>query len=202
MSNVVLESSRGLQLVPLKDELLRSRQIFLEGEVNAESCGDIIKQLLYLDQEDSTKEITIYINSPGGSVTDGLALYDTIMLMRSPIRTVCTGLCASMGAIIFLAGKKREMMNHGKIMIHDPAFGGKHEMGGKKPHEIQTELDDLNKVRESLAKLIAERTRKNIEEIYKVTADDTYYSPKEAIAFGLATGIITRKGGIGIGKEK
>lgn len=195
MSNVLLESSRGLQLVPMEDELLRNRKIFLNGEVNAVSCGEIIKQLIYLENEDNSKEITFYINSPGGTVSDGLALYDTIMLMKSPIRTVCTGLCASMGAILFLAGKKREMMRHGKIMIHDPSYG-RRDMGGMKPHEIQTELDDLNRVREATAALIAERTGRDIEEIYKVTADDTYYSPDEAVKFGLATGIITKKGGI------
>lgn len=196
MANVIYESTRGLQLVPVMDELFKNRQIFLEGEINANSCSEIIKQLMYLEQEDNSKEISIYINSPGGSVTDGLALYDTIMLLKSPIRTVCTGMCASMGSIIFLAGGKRLMMNHGKIMIHDPAFGGRHDMGGKKPHEIQTELDDLNKVRESLAEIIARRTHKDIEEIYKLTAEDTYFDPKEAKEFGLATGIISKKGGI------
>ena len=147
---------------------------------------------MYLDNE-SSEEITIYINSPGGSVQDGLAVYDTIMLMNSPVRTVCLGICASMGAILFLAGEKREMMPHGKIMIHDPAFGGRHEMGGKKPHEIQAELDDLNRCRESLAQIIAKRTGKTIEEIYEVTVNDTYYDPDEAVEFGLATNIIKRK---------
>ena len=193
MSNILLESARGLQPVAIEDELLRSRQIFLDGEVNARSCGDMIKQLIYLEREDNTKEISIYINSPGGSVMDGLALYDTIMLMKSPIRTVCCGICASMGAVIFLAGKKREMMKHGKIMIHDPSYG-RLDLGGKKPHEIQTELDDLYRCRELMAKLIAERTGKDVEEIYKVTADDSYYDPEEAIEFRLATGVITKKG--------
>ncbi len=195
MTNILLESARGLQLVPIGDELLRNRQVFLEGEVNAESCGNIIKQLMYLENADNSKEISLYINSPGGSVSDGLALYDAIMLMKAPIRTVCTGICASMGAIIFLAGKKREMMRHGKIMIHDPSYG-RRDMGGKKPHEIQTELDDLNRVRESLAELIAERTKRSIEEIYSITADDTYYGAREAVDFGLATGVITKKGGL------
>lgn len=195
MANVILESARGLQPIPIEDELLRRREIFLSDAVDEKTTNEMIKQLMYLEGEDSTKEITIYINSPGGSVQDGLAVYDLIMLLKSPVRTVCMGTCASMGAIIFLAGKKREMMKHGKIMIHDPAFGGKHEMGGKKPHEIQSELDDLNRCREALASIIADRTGKDIEEIYKVTANDTYYSSEEAVNFGLATGIITRRGG-------
>lgn len=196
MANVILESARGLQPVCIEDELLRHRQIFLDDQVDGTSCGSLIKQLMVLENDDSSKEITLYINSPGGSVQDGLALYDALMLMKSPIRTVCTGTCASMGAIIFLAGKKREMMRHGRIMIHDPAFGGRHDMGGMKPHEIQAELDDLNRCRESLASIIAERTGKDIKEIYEVTANDTYYSPEEAVKFGLATGIIRKKGGL------
>lgn len=192
MANVIHESSRGLQPIAVEDELLRKREIFLVDAVSAESSNELIKQLMYLDNE-SSEEITIYINSPGGSVQDGLAVYDTIMLMNSPVRTVCLGICASMGAILFLAGEKREMMPHGKIMIHDPAFGGRHEMGGKKPHEIQAELDDLNRCRESLAQIIAKRTGKTIEEIYEVTVNDTYYDPDEAVEFGLATNIIKRK---------
>ncbi len=194
MANIILESARGIQPVAVEDELLRSRTIFLNGEVDGESCGEVIRQLMYLEREDSSAEITFCINSPGGSVQDGLALYDMMLLLKSPVRTVCTGICASMGAILFLAGRKREMMKHGKIMIHDPAFGGRHDMGGKKPHEIQTELDDLNRCREALAEIIAERTGKSLEEVYKVTADDTYYSAEEAVDFGLATGIIAKKG--------
>ena len=193
MSNVILESSRGLQPVPVEDELFRNREIFLTGGVDRDTCGEMIKQVMYLESKDPSKEITVYINSPGGSVQDGLALYDMLILTKAPVRTVCMGTCASMGAIIFLAGRKREMMEHGKIMIHDPAFGSGHEIGGKKPHEIQVELDDLNRCRESLARIIADRTGRDIEEIYKVTANDTYYSAEEAVDFGLATGIITTK---------
>lgn len=192
---VVLESSRGFETVSLKDQMLSdSREIFLTEDVNAESCNNLIMQLMYLDRTGSDEEVTLYINSPGGSVTDGLAVYDVISLLDAPVKTVCMGTCASMGAILFLAGDRREMMEHGRIMIHDPAFGGKHEMGGKKPHEIQAELDDLNRCRESLARIISERTGKPLEEIYKVTANDTYFDAQEAVEFGLATGII-KKGG-------
>ena len=196
MANIILESVRGLQPVAIEDELLKNREIFLTGKVDGESCNELIKQLVYLERKDPSKEITIYINSPGGSVQDGLAVYDLIMLLRSPVRTVCTGTCASMGAILFLSGKKREMMGHGKLMIHDPAFGGGHEMGGKKPHEIQTELDDLNRCRDALTKIIAERTGHAAEEIEKITVNDTYYTAEEAVEFGLATAIITKKGAI------
>ncbi|MEY8522141.1 ATP-dependent Clp protease proteolytic subunit [bacterium 1XD8-76] len=193
MSNIVMESARGLESVRIEDEFLRNRKIFLTESVNENTCDELIKQLMYLEKEDAAKEITFYINSPGGNVQEGLAVYDTIMLLHAPVRTVCIGTCASMGAILFLAGGRREMMKHGKIMIHDPAFGGHHNVGGKKPHEIQAELDDLNRCRESLARIIAERTGKSMEEIYEVTAKDTYYSADEAVEFGLATDILTKK---------
>ena len=192
---VIMESGRGYDKLRLKDKLLSdSREVFLTGEVNSESCDSLITQLMYLDRTEPDREITLYINSPGGSVTDGLAVYDVISLLDAPLRTVCMGTCASMGAILFLAGSRRQMMEHGRIMVHDPAFGGDHCIGGKKPHQIQSELDDLNRCRESLAKIISERTGKSLEEIYEVTINDTYFSAKEAVEFGLATDII-RKGG-------
>ena len=190
MANVILESSRGIQPVPIEDELLRKRMIFLTDDVNHNSCAELIVKLMYLDSLDSNDEITLYINSPGGNVQDGLAVYDLMKLIKSPIRTVCVGTCASMGAIIFLGGGRREMMTHGKIMIHDPAFGGNHDIGGMKSQEIQAQLDDLNRCRESLASIISERTGKSLKEIYKVTAHDTYFTAEEAITFGLATGIM------------
>ena len=190
---VILESARGFETLYLKDKLLSdNREIFLTEEVDAESCNNLMIQLMYLNRTEPDKEIILYINSPGGCVTDGLAVYDVIRLLDAPVRTVCMGTCASMGAILFLAGGKREMMEHGRIMVHDPAFGGGHDIGGKKPHQIQSELDDLNRCRESLAEIIAERTGRSLEEIYKVTANDTYFSAKEAVEFGLATDIIEK----------
>ncbi len=196
MSKVIKESSRGYDLIPIEDKFLDERKIFFTSGVNEISCNELIKQLMYLESESSSEEITIYINSPGGSVQDGLAVYDAIMLLRSPVRTVCLGSCSSMGAILFLAGDKREMMQHGKIMIHDPAFGRGYDIGGKKPHEIQLELDDLNNCKKSLTQIIADRTGKTVKEISKVTMKDAFYSAEEAVKFGLATGIITDKGSI------
>ena len=193
MANVVMESQRGYECIPLEDVLMKNREVFLTGGVNAETCNELVKQLMYLDRDEDKREITLYINSPGGSVQDGLAVYDTLRLLESPIRTVCLGMCASMGAILFLAGEKREMMEHGKIMIHDPAFGRNHDIGGKKPAELQSELDDLIRCREALAKIIAERTGKPIDDIYEVTVKDSYYNAKEAVEFGLATNIIVKE---------
>lgn len=189
MANILKETVRGTDCIKIEDELLSRREIFLTEEVNAETSNELIKQLMYLERQDSGKEITLYINSPGGEVISGLAVYDLISLMKSPVRTVCTGTAASMGAILFLAGKKREMLPHTRLMIHDPSFGGG-SIGGKKSHELRHELEKLDEVRAALAKIIAEKTGRPLEEIYDVTSDDTFYSVEEAITFGLATGIM------------
>lgn len=190
MANILKETVRGLQPICIEDELLMGREVFLVEAVDAKSCNELLKQLMYLEKEDCEKEITLYINSPGGEVSSGLAVYDYISIMKAPVRTVCVGTAASMGAILFLAGKNREMLPHTRIMIHDPSYSSGN-IAGRKSHELQHQLDKLNESRESLARIIAEKTGKTIEEIYEVTAEDTYYSAKEAVEFGLATGIIT-----------
>jgi ATP-dependent Clp protease protease subunit len=191
MPNVILESGRGINAVPIEDVLLKSRKIFLVGEVNDESCNTLIKELLYMESEDDTKPITLYINSPGGEVTSGLAVYDTIRLMKSPVTAVVTGIAASMGSIIFLAcdSDKRLMLPSSKVMIHDCSWG-RREMGGKKPFEIEQELNQLKGTNERLVTIIAERTGKTMEEIAEVTRYDSYFSAEEAIEFGLASGIV------------
>lgn len=190
MANILRETVRGIEAVRIEDELLRNREIFLTENVDAKSSNELLKQLMYLEREDDSQEITLYINSPGGEVISGLAVYDYIQLMKAPVRTVCIGTAASMGAILFLAGGKRDMLPHTRLMIHDPSYNHG-DIGGRKPHEIQHELDKLNEVREALAQIIAGKTGRTMDEIYQVTADDTYYSAEEALNFGLATGIIT-----------
>lgn len=190
MANILRETVRGLESVSIEDEMLRNREIFLVDEVDTKSSNELIKKLMYLEQEDRDREITLYINSPGGEVISGLAVYDYIRIMEAPVNTVCIGTAASMGAVLFLAGKERKMLKHTRLMIHDPSYGCG-ELKGRKSHEIQHELNELNKVRKMLAGIISERTGKSIKEIYKVTARDTYYSAEEAVRFGLATKIIT-----------
>lgn len=190
MANILKETVRGLEKVSIEDEMLKNREIFLVGEVNAESSNELIKKLMYLEQEDRESAVTIYINSPGGEVVSGLAVYDYIRLMEAPVDTVCIGTAASMGAILFLAGRERKMLRHTRLMIHDPSYGGG-ELKGKKPHEIRQELDNLNSVKRTLVGIISERTEKSIKEINRVTAKDTYYSAEEAVRFGLATKVVT-----------
>ena len=189
MARIIKETVRGIDIVDLEDELLQSREIFLTGGVDANTTNELIKQLMYLEREDDEAEITLYINSPGGAVTSGLAVYDYMTLMKAPIRTVSIGTAASMGALLFLAGDKRQMLPHTRIMIHDPSYSNA-DMSGKKPHEIQHELDKLNETRQIIAQIISEKTGKTLEEVYEVTANDTYYNAEEALKFGLATEII------------
>ncbi len=190
-SNILMESVRGMEVLPIDDVFLKERKVFLIGEVNDESCNDLIKKLLYLEAQDNTKPVTLFINSPGGDVGSGLAVYDTIRLMRSPVTAVVTGIAASMGSLIFLACPKgnRLMLPSSKIMIHDCSWG-KHEMGGKKPHEVQQELEQLKATNERLVGIIAERTGRTVEEVADVTRFDTYYDAEEAIEFGLASAVV------------
>lgn len=194
MPNLIKESVRGMEVLTPEDLLFTNREIFLTTGVDSETSNKLIKQLMILEKLDNSAEITLYINSPGGEVVSGLAVYDFIKLMKAPVRTVCIGTAASMGAILFLAGKKREMLEHTRLMIHDPAYSGG-DMAGKKPHELQVYVDKLKQSQEIVAKIIAEKTGKTLEEVYEKTRDDTYFNAEEAIEYGLATGIFGKPNG-------
>lgn len=185
----VKESARGYDVLGVAETLLSQRKIFLTEGVNETSCHVLIQQLMFLENESPGEEITMYINSPGGVVHDGLAVYDTMRLLKSPVRTVCIGTAASMGSILFLGGDNREMLPHSRIMIHDP-FYGSGNFSGMKPHELQQQVDDLNKVREQTSLIIAERTGHTLDEIYEKTRNDSFFNAEEAIEFGLATAIV------------
>lgn len=188
MANVLKETVRGIDLVPLNDELFSSRELFLTSMIDQQTSCELIKSLMYLDRQDAS-EITLYINTPGGEVISGLALFDQISMMRSPVRTVCIGTAASMGAIIFLAGQKRQMYPHAQLMIHDPSYD-RNDISGLKPHEVRQELDKLNEVRKTTAEIISEKTGKPIKEVYKLTANDTFFTAQEAVASGFADEIV------------
>ena len=191
MIDILYETVKGIQPIPIEDAFLRDRKVFLVGEVNDESCNDLIKELMYLESEDNTLPITLFINSPGGSVTSGLGVYDTIRLMKSPVRAVVTGIAASMGSIILLGCEKenRLLLPSSRIMIHDCSWGNRN-FGGYKPHEIEQELNQLKHTNERLISIIAERCGKTTEEVSDVTMRDSYFDAKEAIEFGLASAII------------
>ncbi len=187
MNNIIKETNRGYDALSVTDLLLTERKIFITGEINEELCSNTIKQLMLLDKE-SDSEITVYINSPGGCVNSGLGLYDVMRMIKSPIRTVCVGLAASMGAILFLAGDCRAILPRSEVMIHDPSYGGG-KYTGQKPHEIRHQLDSLVKKRDILCNIIAERTGRTIGEVQEKTETDSFFNADESIAFGLATEI-------------
>jgi ATP-dependent Clp protease protease subunit len=183
--NVVKENFEGSYILKLDDVLFSQRKLFLTEDVNVDTTSELIKQFLYLDSVAPDKEITFYINSPGGEVNAGLCLYNVIRNCKAPITTVCTGTAASMGAILFMAGGKRKMLADSLIMIHDPStyFRMQHAKVGY----VQNVLDNLLALKERLAGIIAERSGHTIDEIYEKTCKDTYFSADEAIKFGLAT---------------
>lgn len=188
LPRILKESANGYQTFTTDDELFSKRIIFFTDDVTSESCQNLIKSLMYLESQNND-EITIYINSPGGEVNSGLAVYDYIRLMKSPVRTVCIGTAASMGSILFLAGQKREMFQHTRLMIHDPSYNGG-SLAGMKPLQIQSLLEDIIKVRNINATIIAERTGLPIDTIYKMTEKDTYLNADQAFKMGFATKII------------
>ena len=190
-TSILRETAKGIQCVRLEDELFSKRQIFLTQEVDAGSMTDLLMQLMCLENENSNEEITIYINSPGGEVRSGLMVYDFIRQMKTPVRTVCIGTAASMAAILFLAGDKREMYSHTTLMIHDPSMCSNSH--GEKPLELRERLDSLMDIRKTLAGIIAERTGKSMNAVYKATKKDTFLSAEESVKFGMATKIIDNK---------
>lgn len=188
---IIKETSNGYFQLSLLDELLSKREIYCLGEINDSSASSLILQLKYLEQVGPKEEITLYINSPGGSVADGLALYDIMQNLSCPIHTICMGTAASFGAILFLSGDKREILPHSKIMIHDPLIAGSGLTGSATL--LHTKIDSLMETRTILANIIAKHTGKTVEEIYEKTATDTWFTATEAIEFGLADNIIINK---------
>lgn len=184
---IMKETSNGMFYYTIADEMLANREIECTGEINAESVNSLIRQIRYLARQDPNAEITIYINSPGGEVPSGLALYDVMKAVKCPIRTVCVGTAASMGAILFAAGDQRDMLPHSKVMIHDPLV---FSCPGGSALKMRAFSDSLMRTREVMAGILAAHTHRTLEEIYEKTSDDTYFYAEQAIAFGLADRII------------
>lgn len=189
---ILKESAKGIDQIFVEDALLDDREVFLTSEVNAENVSELMKAFMYLEKESPGKEITFYINSPGGSVSDGLALYDYIRLMKSPVTTICIGRAASMGAILFLAGENRKMLPHSEIMIHDASFGNA-EFSGLKPDEISEKANDLLKTSKILREIVAERTGQDAKLVAQKMKKDSFFKADEAMQFGLATEIMTKE---------
>lgn len=185
---IIKETSNGLFVCQIQDDMLQRREIECVGEINANSVNAIIRQVRYLAAQDPEAEITIYINSPGGEVYSGLALYDVMKAVPCPIRTVCVGTAASMGAVLFASGDRREILPHAQVMIHDPLI----QSTGGSALSLKSTSDGLMEVRESTAKILAEQTGKTLEEIFEKTKQDTWFHAQEAVDFGLADSIICK----------
>lgn len=186
---VLEETVRGKQAFSLEDIMMTNRELWLTCPVDAETMNELLKQLMYLEHQAPGEEITLYINSSGGEVVSGLVVYDYIRMMRSPVRTVCTGTAASMASILFLAGTRREMFPHSRLMIHDPSYHHA-DFSGMKPDELETYLDDLKETRSKIVEIISERSNLSTEEVLEKTRCDTFLDPDEAIKLGLSTAVI------------
>ena len=179
---VVEQSSRGERSYDIYSRLLEDRIIFLSGEINDAMANTIVAQLIYLEAKDMNKDISLYINSPGGSVTAGLAIYDTMQYIRCDVCTICIGLAASMGAFILSSGAKgkRFALPNSEVMIHQPLGGAQGQAS-----DIKIQAEHILKIKEKMTRILAENTGRTCEEIERDTDRDNYLSAEGARAYGL-----------------
>lgn len=188
---VVEQTSRGERSYDIYSRLLKERVIFLVGEVNDHVANVVIAQMLFLESENPDKDIHLYINSPGGSVTAGLAIYDTMQFIKPSVSTMCVGQAASMGALLLAAGAagKRYSLPHARIMIHQPWAGG---ISGQAT-DIEIHAREILTMRERLNAILAEHTGKPIDEIAHDTERDRFMSASDAQAYGLVDSVLDRR---------
>ena len=184
---VVEESSRGERSYDIFSRLLKDRIIFLDEEVNDVSAGLVVAQLLFLESEDPDKDINLYINSPGGSVTAGMAIYDTMQYVKCDVSTICIGMAASMGAFLLSGGTKgkRYALPNAEIMIHQPSGGAQWQ-----ETEIRIVAEQILKTRNKLNEILAANTGKDLEVIARDTERDNYMTAAEAKEYGLIDEVI------------
>jgi ATP-dependent clp protease, proteolytic subunit clpP len=185
---VIEQTSKGERSYDIYSRLLKERIIFLSDEVNDVTASLVIAQLLFLDAEDPGKDIFLYINSPGGSVTAGMGIYDTMQYIKSDVSTICVGMAASMGAFLLAAGKKgkRFALPNSTIMIHQPLGGAQGQAS-----DIKIHADYILKTREQLNKILSERTGKPLEQVEKDTDRDNFLTADEAKAYGLIDDVMS-----------
>ncbi|HOZ88547.1 MAG TPA: ATP-dependent Clp protease proteolytic subunit [Bacteroidia bacterium] len=178
--------STGLKDI-IDEKILNNRKVFLWGQVDDESAKHVIERLLYLELRDNEKEIQLIINSPGGYVTSGMAIYDTIQSLNSPVSTICSGFAASMASILLSAGAKgrRFVLKHGRVMIHQPSGG----TGGNAAN-IELQASELIKTKELSARLLAENCGHSIDKIMKDFNRDYYMSAAESVNYGIVDGVL------------
>src|SRR5690554_1185036 len=188
---VVEQSGRGERSYDIYSRLLRERVIFFVGPVTDQSANLVVAQLLFLESENPDKDISLYINSPGGSVYAGMAIYDTMQFVKPDVSTLCTGIAASMGAFLLAAGAKgkRYTLPNSRIMIHQPSGGAQGQAS-----DIQIQAKEILSLRERLNAILAERTGKTEEQISKDTDRDNFMSAEDALSYGLVDKVLTSRG--------
>ena len=187
---VVEQTSRGERSYDIYSRLLNDRIIFLSDEVNDVTASLVVAQLLYLEAQDPDRDIYLYINSPGGSITSGMAIYDTMNYIKCDVSTICVGMAASMGAFLLSSGTpgKRYALPNAEVMIHQPLGG----MQGQAT-DIKIHADRIIRIKEKLNKLLSEQTGKPLDVIERDTERDNFMSADEACAYGLVDKVITKK---------
>ena len=187
---VIEQTSRGERSYDIYSRLLKDRIIFLGEEVNDVSASIIVAQLLFLEAEDPSKDIQLYINSPGGSVTAGMAIYDTMKYIKCDVSTICLGMAASMGAFLLSSGAKgkRYALPNSTIMIHQPSGGAQGQAT-----EIQIVADQIAKTKKKLNEILSANTGQPLEIVEKDTDRDNYMTAEEAKAYGLIDGVVIHK---------
>lgn len=190
MPYVIEQTSRGERSYDIYSRLLKERIIFLGEEVNDTTASLIVAQLLFLEAEDPGKDISLYINSPGGSVTAGMAIYDTMQYIKCDVSTICIGLAASMGAFLLAGGAKgkRFALPNAEIMIHQPSGGAKGMAS-----DIQIVAEEILKTKAKLNAILAENTGKSVDEIAKDTDRDNYMSAAEAVEYGIIDKVVDKR---------
>ena len=187
---VVEQTNRGERSYDIFSRLLNDRIVFLSDEVNDATASLVVAQMLFLEAQDPDKDISFYINSPGGSVTSGMAIYDTMQFIKCDVSTICIGMAASMGAFLLSSGTKgkRFALPHSEIMIHQPLGGARGQAS-----DIRIQAEQILRTKATLNRILAENTGKSIEEIERDTDRDNYMTADEALAYGLVDKILPKR---------
>ena len=187
---VVEQTSRGERSYDIFSRLLNDRIVFLGEEVNSTSASLVVAQLLYLEAQDPDKDIQMYINSPGGSITDGMAIYDTMQYIKCDVSTICVGLAASMGAFLLSSGAKgkRIALPNAEIMIHQPSAGTQ-----GKVTDMESDVEHFLRIKQRLNKILAENTGKSYDEVVRATERDNFLTPEQALEFGIIDRVLVSR---------
>ncbi|MBE7082296.1 MAG: ATP-dependent Clp endopeptidase proteolytic subunit ClpP [Clostridiales bacterium] len=187
---VVDQTTSGERSYDIYSRLLEDRIIFLTGEITDETANSVVAQLIFLEGKDPEKDISLYINSPGGSVSAGLAIYDTMNFIKCDVTTICVGLAASMGAFLLSSGAKgkRFALPNSEIMIHQPLGGARGQAS-----DIEIQANHIKKIKEKINKILSEQSGQSLEKVQKDTDRDHYMSADEALEYGLIDKIFTKR---------